>query len=253
MLLAIDIGNSNIVLGIYEQNQWTHIWRIETSLDKNANAYATDLSYYFLENQIKVVSIQQMIMSSVVPDLIPIFRNVLSGLLGQEPVVLNVSIYPKLKIQINNPEEIGSDLVANAVAAHHFYHEDCIIVDFGTALTFTTISKEGEILGVAIAPGLKTAIKSLFRHTAQLPEVPMSMPDSALGQNTVEAIQAGVILGYSGLVEFMVRKIEKELNVRCKVIATGGLSVTLEPIRYLFDDVDINLTLNGLRLIAEAL
>lgn len=157
-----------------------------------------------------------------------------------------------MKIGINNPHEIGTDLVANAVAAvYRFPNNHCIVVDFGTALTFTTISKNKEILGVAISLGLQTAVRALSQNTAKLPEVPLELPASPIGKNTTHAIQAGVLLGYVGAVPFILQQIENELGEKCKVIATGGLSSILTPLKNYFDQIDMLLTLDGLRIIGE--
>ena len=170
---------------------------------------------------------------------------------GIKPILITPSTYPKIEIQIDNPLEIGTDLVANAVAAHHQFNRDCIIVDFGTALTFTTINKEGHLLGVSIVPGLKTAVRALFSKTAQLPEVPMEIPDSALGKNTVHAIQSGIFYGYTGLVINMLSSIRKEVGQQYIAIATGGLSSSIPNLNSYFETIDPNLTLNGIRIIAQ--
>jgi type III pantothenate kinase len=251
MLLATDIGNSNLVFGIYSHHKWIHQFRVETSYEKSAEAYALDISDFFLENNIPLSNINSLVLSSVVPPLTSILKNALSQLFFQETLVIGPEIYPKLKLAIERPHEIGSDLVANAIAGYEKCGQACIIVDFGTALTFTTVSNEGQILGVAIAPGLKTAMYSLFKSTAQLPVVPLEMPESAIGKNTVTALQAGVLWGYIGLVESLVNRIQKELNEKCFVLATGGLSSVIPELRTVFDEIDPNLTLDGLRLIAE--
>lgn len=252
MLLAIDIGNSNIVLGIYDKNTWIRTWRMSSSMEKTAEEYGVKLRSYFLEENIKVGHFQKVVLSSVVPDLTHILAETMSDIYGLEVLILNPKIYPKLPIQINNPKEIGTDLVANTLAAHQHFQDTCIVVDFGTALTFTTISAQGKILGVAIAPGLKTAMYALYDKTAQLPEVPLEMPKTVLGNNTSEALQAGVIAGYEGLVRFMIDKIEKEINTSCKKIATGGLLSIIPSLqRDVFDKINQNLTLDGLRLVAE--
>ena len=142
-------------------------------------------------------------------------------------------------------------MVCNAAYAYYTYKRTCVIVDFGTALTFTVITGEGKIVGVSIAPGLKTAVKALFSNTAQLPEVPLVMPDSAIGKNTVHAIQAGILWGYVGMVREMIYQIKKEIGQDCMVLATGGLSSILTPLQDDFDEVDKALTLNGLKIIAE--
>ena len=150
-----------------------------------------------------------------------------------------------------SPHEIGTDLIANATAAHLLHPGDCMVIDFGTALTFTVIEASGDIKGVNIAPGLKTAIRALVGNTAQLPEVPLELPDSAIGKNTVHAIQSGVLWGYVGMVEGMVSRIKAEVGQDLKVVATGGLSSILHPLHDLFDTVDPKLTLEGLRLIHQ--
>ena len=149
---------------------------------------------------------------------------------------------------IDNPHEIGSDLVANAVAAHDRFRDNVVVVDFGTALTFTVIDKAGKILGVAIAPGVLTAMKSLVGNTALLPEIPLELPDSVIGKNTVHAMQAGIMYGYAGLVEGVLKRIRNEIG-KCKIISTGGLSQVMTPLHHLFDTIEPHLTLEGMKLI----
>ena len=180
-----------------------------------------------------------------------IFKEMSQNLFNIEAIVVNAHIFPKISISIDNPNEIGSDLVANAVAAFTKYHRNCVVVDFGTALTFTVVSGEGKILGVSIAPGLRTAVKALFSNTAQLPDVPLKLPESAIGKNTVHAIQAGILWGYEGLVRSMISKIRAELGGDCIAIATGGLSSILTTLEGEFIEVNRELTLNGLRIIGE--
>jgi type III pantothenate kinase len=173
-------------------------------------------------------------------------------LFEKDPLVLGPAVYEKLPIKILRPYEIGSDLVCNAFAAYTLFKRSCVVIDFGTALTFTTLSQDGEILGVSIAPGLKTAIKSLSQNTAKLFDVPLVMPTSVLGRGTVHAIQAGVLVGYEGMVKHMLQRIRTELNDdSLKSVATGGLSSIIPSLKETFDHIDPNLTLNGLRLIGE--
>jgi len=252
MLLAVDIGNTDITLGLNQQNQWTHIWRITAASNRPELFYGIKLREYFFEAGIKPALVQKIVVSSVVPGMTDRIINVVTTLFEKEPIVLGPDIYTRLPIGVLNPYEIGSDLVANALAAFIKFKRNCIVVDFGTALTFTTISDKGKILGVAIAPGLKTAIKSLSQNTAKLFDVPLEMPQSALGKNTVHAIQAGILLGYEGLVESMLKRIKAELSdTQCATIATGGLSSIIAPLKNQFTEVDINLTLNGLKLTGD--
>lgn len=250
MLLAIDIGNSDITLGVYTEKNWKHIWRVAAKPDQPELFYAVKIHDLFFEAQLSAPP-EKIVVSSVVPSLTNKIRNIAVTLFGQEPIILGPSVYDKLPIKILNPYEIGSDLVANAMAAYFMHHQTCVVVDFGTALTFTTVSGEGEILGVSIAPGLKTAIRSLSQNTAKLFDVPLEMPTSALGKNTVSAIQSGIIFGYEGMVKNMVTQIRKELNEPCPAIATGGLASVIASLKGFFYAIEPNLTLDGLRLVAE--
>lgn len=251
MLLAIDIGNSNIVLGIFDGEQCTTQIRVETSLEKQAPEYEVDLRTYFLEKGLSLSQIKQIVISSVVPRLTPVVQQVVQNLWGIEPLLINAKLYEALSLNLASPHEIGSDLVANAVAGYAQAQQACIVVDFGTALTFTAINQEGDIMGVNIAPGLKTAMYSLFAKTAQLPEVPLELPDSAIGKNTPQALQAGVLFGYIGLVKEMLTRMKAEMPSPCLVLATGGLVQVLSPLEPLFDTIDKNLTLRGLLLLQQ--
>jgi type III pantothenate kinase len=253
MTLAIDIGNTDITLGLYQKDEWSHIWRLSSAISNPELYYGIKLREHFFESGINTESVKQIVISSVVPGLTDRIVNVVTTLFEKTPVVLGPGIYHHLPIKILNPYEIGSDLVSNALAAFmHFKNQNCIVVDFGTALTFTTISKSGEILGVAIAPGLKTAIKSLSQNTAKLFDVPLELPESAMGKNTVHAIQAGILLGYEGLVSSMLSRIRHELaDNQCATVATGGLSSIISTLKDQFTAIDLNLTLNGLRITGE--
>jgi type III pantothenate kinase len=251
MLLALDIGNSEVTIGVWSHEAWAYHWRIASLPDQPEFFYGIKIHDFFLEVSIPVDAVKTIVMSSVVPGLTEKMVSVVKALFHKEPILLGPSIYKNLPIEILNPHEIGSDLVANAMAAYVKYKRACIVVDFGTALTFLTISAEGKILGVSIAPGLKTAIKALSQNTAKLFEVPLTMPASSLGKSTVTAIQSGILLGYEGLVKNVVEKIRKELNEDCLVIATGGLSSIITPLQNFFYVIDPKHTLDGLRFIAE--
>ena len=208
---------------------------------------------YFLEAQISMRDISVVCLSSVVPALTEKIKNMIRTLFAIEPIFLGPQIYEQLPIQILNPYEIGSDLVANAMGAYIKFKQTCIVVDFGTALTFTTINGEGKILGVSIVPGLRTALKALTQNAAKLFDVPLEIPKSALGTSTVTAIQSGIVIGYEGLVRKMVSAIREELKIDCPAIATGGLSFVISPLKSFFFAIDPNLTLDGLRFIAEVI
>lgn len=252
MMLAVDIGNTDVTLGLYREGKWAHIWRLSSALNHQELFYGIKLREYFFEVGLKIEDVEKIAISSVVPELTDRIIHVIETLLEKQPIVLGPDIYTKLPIEVLNPYEIGSDLVSNALAAYMRFKSNCIVVDFGTALTFTTVDTTGKILGVAIAPGLKTAIRSLSQNTAKLFDVPLKLPDSVLGKNTVHAIQAGILIGYEGLVSSMIKRIKSELNdQQCVTIATGGLSSIIKPLKSQFTAVDPNLTLNGLRLVSE--
>lgn len=250
--IIVDIGNTDAVFGLYNQTVWPHIWRTPARTDESAESYGGRLRLWLLEADVPLSAIQTTVISSVVPDLTPTIRTMLGGLFGLEPIVVGPAVYALLPLKILRPHDIGADLVANALAAYTRYRRNCVVVDFGTALTFTTVSGEGRILGVAIAPGLKTAIRSLFANTAQLPEVPIEVPSSVLGLSTTHAIQAGVVLGYEGLVRSLLDRIRDELGGDCIAIATGGLSGQIPSLYNAFADVVPSLTLEGVRLIGES-
>lgn len=261
MLLAVDAGNTDTVFGLSDQPQrpsphsipdhaslrWLQVWRTRSQTDRPVAHYESQLRLWLLESGLSLDSIQAVVLSSVVPALTPTLQTMLTNLFGHSVIVVGPTIYPMLPLEVLRPYEIGSDLVANALAAYSSYQQNCVVVDFGTALTFTTVSGTGRILGIAIAPGLKTAVKSLFANTAQLPEVPLVLPDSALGTSTTHAIQAGVVLGYEGLVRSLIQRTRAELNGDCLAIATGGLVSAIPTLHPEFAAVRPNLTLDGIR------
>ncbi|MBL7843415.1 MAG: type III pantothenate kinase [Cyclobacteriaceae bacterium] len=252
MILVLDIGNSDITIGLFDQQALKYTWRIPAVADRPELYYGIKFRDYLLEAGLSISNVEKIVLSSVVPNLTDKIINVTVTLFEKNPIVLGPDIYKKLPIEVLNPYEIGSDLVANAVAAHTLFKTNCVVVDFGTALTFTTVSGEGKILGVAIAPGLKTAIRALSQNTAKLFEVPLELPKSVLGKNTVHAIQAGILLGYEGLVKSMLERIRAELNdSNLSTVATGGLSSVITPASNgTFTRIEPNLTLEGLRLVA---
>ncbi|HMQ49675.1 MAG TPA: type III pantothenate kinase [Saprospiraceae bacterium] len=254
MLLAIDIGNSNVVLGIHHEDNWRYVWRLPTTHSPDASFYyLLEIRNLLLEGSLTLDDIDRVVLSSVVPDLSPVFYKIMQELFQFPPIVVGPTIYPLLDLQIANPNELGTDLYANALAALKLYRSNCIVVDFGTALTFTIVNKTGQLLGVSIAPGLKTAVYSLFQKTAQLPEVPLTFPPTALGKDTIHAIQSGVLIGYVGLVKHLLEELRKELGHDYQAIATGGLVSILEPLHSEFHAIEPLLTLHGLRIIGEAL
>lgn len=252
MEIVIDIGNTNVVLGFYKNGEWIHLLRFVTKQDDEARLfYDLRIRELILDLEFSIDNIEGIYLSSVVPILTQPISQVITALFETHVNVIRPSTFSKTKILIDDPSEIGTDLVANAVAAVTKHQKSCVIVDFGTALTFTTVTKDFEILGVAIAPGLKTAMSALHSKTAQLPEVPSVLPKSVIGKNTTHAIQSGVLWGYIGLVKEMLKRIETELGLSLLPIATGGLSSVLHPLKEIFYEVDTNLTLDGVRIIGR--
>lgn len=250
MLLTIDIGNTNIVFGVYENNKWLNHWRIQTDQLKTADEYEVIFRSLLKAGKVCRSTIEEIILSSVVPSLVHPFEEMLAGLFVDATIhIVNPEIYSKLPIKILNPYEIGADLVANATAAYQKYGNNTMVIDFGTALTFTTIGKNSEILGVAISPGLRTAVGALAGNTAQLPQIHLVPPPSVLGENTIHAIQAGVVYGFTGLVDSIIERTEMELNKKLTVVATGGLSSIVAPLTKNVKTIDPMLTLDGLVLI----
>lgn len=250
MLLAIDLGNTNIVFGVYQSNKWVKHWRIQTDPLKAADEYEVIFRSLLKSVEIDRSEIDAIVISSVVPSLVYTFTEMLSRLLLNAKIVfVHPEIYNKLPVKILNPNEIGTDLVANTVAAFQKFGNLTMVIDFGTALTFTTIGKNSEIAGVAIAPGLLTAVGALAGKTAQLPQIHLTPPPSVLGKNTVHAIQSGIVYGFTGLVDSIIERTQKELNEKLTVVATGGLCSLIAPLTVNINVTDSMLTLDGLRYI----
>jgi len=251
MDVGIDIGNSNVTLGFKDGDEWKGLWRMPTTLDDPFTFYRTRWIDELLESGFTIDHISQISISSVVPDLTPFMEQVAYDVFGKHPYIINTSSYDPIDVSIDHKDQLGVDLYANAAAAFDRYNTSVIIVDFGTALTFTSVSTTGVVEGVAIVPGLKTAIKALSGNTAQLPEVHLLTPSSPIGKNTSEAIRAGILHGYVGLVKHMIVETKKALGTNPKVIATGGLSKTLPLLQNEFEDIDVSLTLDGIILIGR--
>lgn len=254
MIIAVDIGNSNVVMGWHDGNTWVHMWRIPTATHQEAAYYYdVEVRNKILEAGINPIDVEDVILSTVVPSLKEVFVNILEQLFGHRPVLVGPNLYERLRFSVPRPYEIGSDLVANAYGAYRLYNRDIIVVDFGTALTFTTVKNNGSVEGVAIAPGIKTAMRALSSNTAQLPEIPLILPSSVLGQNTTHAIQAGILWGYVGIAKELLAKIREEVGDHYQAVATGGLSFIMQPLDGLFNEINPTLTMDGLRLMLEAL
>lgn len=251
MLLCVDIGNTNVVYGLWANEQWLAHWRVRTIRDQMPDEYAVILKALLQDRGYDFKSIARVVMASVVPPLTIVFKELFQRYMNIAPLIINSTVKTGLRICIDNPPELGADLLANAVAAYYRFHTACIVVDFGTATTFSAVSKEGDFLGVAIAPGLNLAAEALSSQTAQLPRVALVPPPAAIGKNTIHSMQSGLIFGYVGLVKELLHRIRTELGGQAKVVATGGLSSVLAPLIEDIEVVDPWLTLDGLRLISE--
>ena len=249
--IAVDIGNTNIVIGLYSNNEWLKIYRLSSK--KN-------ITYWSLQKKIKKIlslndfnpsRVKSVVISSVVPNLTDVVKLVVSDMLCKNIHIIKASSVGLVKISIDNINEIGTDLVCNAVEASSMYDENVIVVDFGTALTFTTVSKNNQILGVNIVPGLQTSISSLYKNTAKLPKINLALPEKVIGKNTIHSIQGGIMYGYVGLIKELIFRIKSELSEPTKVVATGGLSKFAKPLRGYFSDIIPTLTLDGMLKILD--
>lgn len=243
MFIAIDIGNTNITVGVRKNEIW-HEYRIGSE-EVQPLAYYTQQLAVIAEN-IDKEQIEGVAVSSVVPHLTDIILDATKVELHHEPILFQKKWYHLLPIVTSNPEEIGTDLLANALAGYNKKKGPCLIVDFGTALTYTLVNPQKHLDGVAIAPGIRTSMKSLSGNAAQLPEIPLELPDKPLGSNTVEAMNSGILWGFVGQVSFMIDKIKSETDYDFTTIATGGLSEVLKPLEDKFDIIDRNLTIQGI-------
>jgi len=251
MLLAMNVNNTNTTVGLYRGDKWVANWRIKTDQAKQPDEYAMLLRNLFLYNELNWSDVTGVSLASVVPPLTAIFVDLCQRYFNLEPLLVAHKINTGVKILIDYPAEAGADRILNALAAREFYGCPCIVVDFGTATTFDTVSQDGDYIGGAIAPGLGIAADALFSRAARLPRIELKAPPAAIGPNTVHAMQSGLIFGYMGLVEGMVKRLRTELGGRAKVIATGGMAQILARETDIFDAVDQMLTLNGLRLIYD--
>ncbi|WNM56993.1 type III pantothenate kinase [Candidatus Nitrospira allomarina] len=251
MLLAIDIGNSQIVCGVFQDSTLISHWRLSTDNSKTPDEYSIIFRSLLQFHKILPEDILGCIVTSVVPPLTHIFDMLAQSLFGQSPLIVTSACPHGLILQYNNPEEIGTDRLVNAAAAFARYKRYLIIVDFGTATTFCIVTQQAEYLGGTIAPGLKSAADTLHTKTAKLPKVDLVIPASVIGKDTTSSMQAGIMYGYAGLVDEIVRRIQQEIGESPLVIATGGLAQTIVPISHTIQEVRPNLTLEGLKLLYD--
>jgi len=249
MLLAVDIGNTNITLGVFEGEELRATWRMATNVNHVADEYASLLITLLHYHGLEPLDIKEIALCSVVPPLTTTFEDLSERYFHITPLVVGAGVKTGVRIRMDNPREVGADRIANAAAAHHLYGGPVIVVDVGTATTFDTVSKEGDYLGGAIATGIGTAAEALFMRTVALPRVELVAPKRAIGTSTIAAMQSGIIFGYVGLIEGIVARIQKELGEKAAVVATGGYAELISRETAVIGTVNPDLTLIGLRLI----
>lgn len=250
MLLVIDIGNTNIVAGVFKGDEILKHWRISTSPERTADEHGIMLRE-FLSTSDEILDISGAIICSVVPELNDLFSDALTRYVRVKPVVVGDGADAGIPVLTDNPREVGADRVVNAVAAYHLLKSSAIVVDFGTAVTFDYITKDGGYAGGAIAPGIRISADSLYKRTAKLPKIDIVKPERIVGRNTVEAMQAGVFYGFIGLVDGIIERMMDEVKSRPAIISTGGLApLVVGESRYV-KDYDEFLTLKGLKIIYE--
>lgn len=251
MLFVIDVGNTNIVLGLYKQQKLVFDWRIQTDHHATTDEYAMTFKSLLAHVHVSLKDVTGCVISSVVPPITDTFRALSKKYFDLTPIILEPGVKTGLNILYDNPREVGADRIVNAVAASHLYGFPAIVIDFGTATTFDLIDEHGNYAGGTIVPGIKISAESLIGRAAKLPRVEIVKPPNVIGKNSVHSIQAGLYYGYVSLVDGMVERIKQLLPTRPKVIATGGLAELIYGDANSIDLIDPELTLTGLRLIYE--
>ncbi len=251
MLLAIDIGNSNVVFGVFEGERLHEHWRVGTDTQITSDEYAMMVKDLFGLGGLGFGQIDGVIISTVVPPLLPVMAAMSRKYFRIEPLVVTSEIRTGITLKYDNPREIGADRIVNAAAAFRFYGGPIIIVDFGTATTFCAVTGSGEYLGGAIVPGVKISAEALFQRAAKLPRIELAKPRTVIGKDTITAMQAGIIYGYAGLVDGIVSRMKKEFADDARVVATGGLAELVASEAEQVNEIRPNLTLEGLRLLYE--
>ncbi len=249
MLLVVDVGNTNTVIGIYEGEKLVNNWRIRTVVDHTIDEYGMLILNLYKNSKVSSKSITSIIISCVVPSMLNILEPLCRKYFDLSPLIVGPGMKTGMPIYYDNPREVGADRVVNAVAAHEKYKGDLIVVDFGTATTFDYVTHRGEYMGGCIAPGVVISSEALFRRASKLPPVELTRPRHVIAKDTVSSMQAGIVFGYASLVDGIVNRIKKEAQKDPKVIATGGLANVIAKETTTIDHVDEMLTLEGLRII----
>lgn len=251
MLLAVDIGNTNVVVGVFEGDRLLMSWRLATDRRKTTDEYAAALRSLLDHRGLQLSDIKGFAISSTVPPLTATFRRLSETYFDLPPVIAGIHVNTGIVVDTANPPEVGPDRIVNSLAAMKRHRLPAVVVDLGTATTFDAVSGDGRLLGCTIAPGIESALDGLVSRTARLFTVELKAPHSAIGRNTVASLRAGVVLGYVGLVEYLIGRIKSEMEGEPMVIATGGLASVIVPETRMIDVVDPDLTLHGLRFLHE--
>jgi type III pantothenate kinase len=249
VIFVVDIGNTNVTLGLYAGEELVSHWRIATVHERMPDEYAMLLLNLFQYAGYAPTEVKGIAIASVVPPLTGVFATLCQEYFAQEALVVDAGVKTGVRVRYDNPREVGADRVVDAAAVHKFYGGPACIIDFGTGTTFDAVSAEGDYLGGAIAPGIGIAADALFRRAAKLPRVDIARPPSAIGANTVHSLQSGLLFGYVGLVEGMVARFRAELGAHMRVIGTGGLAELIARETTVIEVVDPWLTLKGLKLV----
>lgn len=248
-ILVMDVGNTNTVIGIYDGEELRKDWRLGTVKARTSDEYGMIVRDLFNHSGFRIDTIDGLIISCVVPPMLGMLENLSEKYFKIKPLIVGPGIKTGMPILFDNPREVGADRIVNAVAAYEKYKCEVIVVDFGTATTFDYITSKGEYSGGVIAPGLVISSEALFREASKLPRVELQKPKTVIGKNTIHSMQSGIVFGYAGLVESLVKRIIRELGIDPKVIATGGLARLIASETDCIDEIDDNLTLEGLRTI----
>lgn len=251
MLLAIDVGNTNTVVGVFDHEKLVADWRLETKKERTADEWGIFIKELFKFSDMDIAKIDGVVISNVVPTMLFALTKMSERYIGREPFIVGPEIKIDLDIHLDNPTEVGADRIVNAVAAHHKYPGDLIIVDFGTATTFDHVSATGAYCGGVICPGIGISAEALFQRTSKLPRVDIEKPARVIGRQTIECIQSGLYYGYVGMVDSLISRMEDEIGRSAVGIATGGLAALIAGGSQKIRHVDDGLTLEGLRIIYD--